>query len=130
VVVHRFPRVAAIVLLEYLAAATIFFALLKWYAAVNLSPRQCGVDKCAVLDLIVLEAFLLFAGWTVTGFVVSLIVIAFRQWRWARTGNPASHETGVFGAATVATAFGWAWVLPASPLILWAANGVFDFLNH
>jgi hypothetical protein len=120
-VVHRFFRVAAIVLLEYVAAAAILFGALE-----GLSPFKgpCHGAACAVDDYVRREGLLLLGGLTVTGFSVSLIVIAFRQRRWARTRNPASHETSVFGSATVATAFGWAWALPASPLILWTANEV------
>jgi hypothetical protein len=124
-VVHRFPRVAAIVLLEYLAAAALFSGALVGEA--RLIGRHG--DPGAIGGLLLFEALLLLGGLTITGFIVSLIVIAFRQRRWARTRNPASHETSVFGSATVATAFGWAWVPPASPLIPWAANKVFFLIS-
>jgi hypothetical protein len=124
-VVHRLLRVAAIVLLEYLVTAAILFGALVGVARLI----GCHEEACAILGLFWLEALLLLGGLTVTGFIVSLIVIAFRQRRWVRTGNPASHETSVFGSATVATALGWAWVLPASPLILWAANKVFFLIS-
>jgi hypothetical protein len=127
--VHRFPRVAAIVLLEYLAATAVIFGALEGMAAVETSSRQCGVDKCAILGLFWVEALLLLAGLVVAGFIISLIVIAFRQRRWARTRNPASYETSLFASATVATAWGWAWALPAWPLILWTANQVFDLIQ-
>jgi hypothetical protein len=123
--VHRFHRVAAVVLLEYLAAAAILFGALRGVAALI----GCRDDACAILGLFWVEALLLLAGLTVTGFIVSLIVIVFRQRRWNRTRNPASHETSIFGSATVATAYGWAWALPAWPLILWAANKVFEVVN-
>jgi hypothetical protein len=123
--VHRFFRVAAVVLLEYLAAAAIFFGALEADAAIK---GPCRGAACAVGDYFELEAYLLVGGVTVTGFVVALIVIGFRLRR-ARTRNLASRETSVFGSATVATAYGWAWALPASPLILWTANKVFDFIT-
>jgi hypothetical protein len=123
---HRFLRVAAIVLLEYLAAAAILFGALD-----ALSPFKgpCRGAACAVDDYVQTEGQLLLGGLIVAGFSISLIVIAFRQRRWARTRNPASHETSVLGSATVAFAFGWAWALPAAPLIVWTANKVLDLIS-
>jgi hypothetical protein len=125
--VHRFFRVAAIVLLEYVAAGAFLFGVLE-----ALSPFKgpCQGAACAIDDYFQMEGLLLLGGLTVTGFIASLIVIAFRQRQWARTRNPASHETSLFGSATVATAFGWAWSLPASPLILWAANELSFFISN
>jgi hypothetical protein len=114
------------VLLEYLAVAAVFFGVLEALAAIT---PPCRDPECAIVDGWRIEVHVLLAGLTVTGFIVSLIVIAFRQRRWARARNTASHETSVFGSATVATAYGWAWALPASPLILWTANKVFDLTS-
>jgi hypothetical protein len=94
------------VLLEYLAVAAVFFGGLEALAAIT---PPCRGPECAIVDGWRIEVHVLLAGLTVAGFIVSLFVIAFRQRRWARARNTASHETSIFRSATVATAYGWAW---------------------
>jgi hypothetical protein len=94
-------------------------------------PRTCGVDNC-VGDMIVgifwAEAVLYFAGLVIVSIIFSLIVIAFRQRRRVR-GHPASQEPSLLGSASLATAWGFVWGLPLSPLAVVALNVLLSSTN-
>jgi hypothetical protein len=130
---HRIPRVAALVLLEYLVITMAICGLLLGVAALftRKQPRTCGVDNCVgnmIIGMFWEELALYFAGLVIVSLIASLIVMAFRQKRRVR-GHPASQETSLFGSASLATAWGFVWGLVASPLTVVALNVLLTSTN-
>jgi hypothetical protein len=130
---HRLPRVAALLLLEYLAITMVIYGLLLGALALENTkqPRTCGVDNCiggVIVGGFWVEVVLYFAGLVIVSLICSLIVIAFRQRRRVR-GHPASQETSLFGSASLATSWGFVWGLLISPLAVVALNDLVSSTN-
>jgi hypothetical protein len=120
------------VLLEYLVTAVAIYGLLLGALALYASrARACRSENCVgsmIVGIFWVEVVLYFAGLVVVSLICSVIVLAFRQRRRVR-GHPASQETGLFGSAGLATAWGFVWGLLMSPFAVVVLNDLINSTN-